>query len=161
MMRCVRFLGFLGLVFVLLSFISPMVAPTYNPYVNLAPGDFRGVMVNCDTVLAVQIISENEIPFTVYILDYENGVRALQEGSLENVTVIDSYSNRTELIKRIPILEPGWYSVLVTPYTNESLSFFEVTIERPIPSPAMLLTGVSVLSLSLISYIVVVRYINE
>ena len=157
-MRLVRFLMLIGVTLVLLSIVSPIVAPSYTPFSNLSPGEFRGVMVNCNNGLDIQISSELNEPFSVYFMNYENGQRTLEDGLLENVTVIHIYSNRTSLDQHISIPVPGWYAILVTPSGNETITAFEVTIVNPVPNPGLLLTGVSVIGVGVIGFIIIRRY---
>lgn len=156
-MRLARFLMIIGVTLVLLSVISPVVEPTYVAYFNLRPDQFRGCMVNCNSGLDIQISSERNEPFSVYVMNYENGLRMLENGSLENVTVIHVFYNRTLLIQHISIPVPGWYAILVTPSGNETITFLEVTIANPVPNPGLLLSGVSVIGVGVIGFIIMRR----
>jgi len=156
-MRLTRFLMIIGVTLVLLSVISPIIEPSYSAGTNLSPGQFRGWMVNCNSGLDIRISSEFNEPFSVYFMNYENGLRTLENGSLENVTVIHVFSNRTLLNEHISIPVPGWYAILMTPSGNETITFFEVTIVNPVPNPELLLSGVSVIGVGVIGFIIMRR----
>ncbi|TFH05476.1 MAG: hypothetical protein E4H14_12680 [Candidatus Thorarchaeota archaeon] len=156
-MRLARFLIIIGVTLVLLSYISPIVDPSYSTDFGLDPGKFRGYVVNCNSELDIRITSSHEEPFTVYFMTYENGYRALEEGSLENVTILQIFSNTTSLSQRLSIPSPGWYAILVTPSTNETIRFLEIDFGKQIPNQGLVVAGASFLIVGILYFLIASR----
>ncbi|MHA1638245.1 MAG: hypothetical protein ACTSUB_09555 [Candidatus Thorarchaeota archaeon] len=156
-MRLARFLTIIGGVLILLSIISPIVEPSYEPVFDLRPDNFRGYMVHCNSGLDIQISSRSNVPFSVYFMTYENGLKTLEEGSVENITVIQVFSNTTSFNGHLSIPIPGWYSVLVTPSSNESITFLEVEFGKQIPNQGLVLIGSSFLFVGILWFFVRAR----
>ena len=144
-MRLVRFLVIIGATLVLLSYISPILAPAYSPYADLSPGVFEGFMIHCENGLDIRVSSEHNEPFSVYLMTYENGLKTFENGSLENVTIIQAFTNATSLNEHLSVPNPGWYALLVTPSTNETITFIEVDFGRQCPNQFVFLAGTSFL----------------
>ncbi len=157
-MRLVRFLMIIGVTLVLLSYISPIVEPSYSTYYNLNPGEFRGYVVSCDSGFDIQISSWFNESFSVYFMTYENGLKTLEEGSLENVTVMQVFPDTTLLDVHISVPNPGRYVVLVTPLYNESIASFEVDFGKQIPNQGLVLVGSSFLFVGILWQILSSRY---
>ncbi|MGD2072354.1 MAG: hypothetical protein PVG65_02570 [Candidatus Thorarchaeota archaeon] len=143
--RLARFMLLVGITLVVLSFVGPYVEPSYEPYSGLEPGYYRGFAFNCVSDIDIQIISEDAEPFSTYFMDYENGLSTFEDQSLENVTVMYEFINRTSLTEHISIPASGWYFVLISPASNESVSFLTVEIMRPIPNQGFFASGVFVI----------------
>jgi len=156
-MRLVRFLIIIGVTLVLLSYISPIIDLSYNTGSGLDPGEFRGYMVNCNVELDVRVASFQNEPFSVYFMTSENGYRALEEGSLENVTILQVFSNETSFSHRFSIPSPGWYAILVTPSTNETISIFEVDFGKQIPNQGLVVTGASFMVVGILCFLIISR----
>lgn len=156
-MRLVKFLIIIGVTLVLLSYISPIVDLSYSTDFGLNPGEFRGYMVNCNNELDIRVASFQGEPFTVYFMTYENGYRALEEGSLENVTVLQMFSNITSLNQPLSIPSPGWYAILVTPSTNETIRLLEIDFGKQIPNQGLVVAGASFLFVGILIFFIVSR----
>ncbi len=144
-MRLARFLAIIGVTLVVLSYVGPVIEPSYMVVFELQSGLCRGFMVDATTDFDVQILSLEDDPFSVYFMDYDNGKQALEDQSIENVTVMLSFHNVTSLYAHILIPVPGWYTLLVTPSSNETISHLDVEIDRPVPNPSFFLSGSSAL----------------
>lgn len=145
-MRIERTLLIIGVLLIVLSYYAPMVSPSYGTYVNIEPEQYQGVFVDCDTILDVRILSRNGMPFSVSILDYENSIKALEEGSLQNTTAVFQISNISVFDDTIHLPTPGWYSILITPSNSSSLDLLEVTIRKPYPNMNLLLSGIVIMA---------------
>ena len=156
-MRLGKFLIIIGVTLVLLSYISPIIELSYATQFELDPGEFRGYMVNCNNALDIRITSSNEEPFTVYFMTSENGYRALEEGSLENITILQMFSNTTSLSQHLSIPSPGWYAILVTPSTNETIHFLEIDFGKQIPNQGLVVTGLSFLFVGILYFLIMSR----
>ena len=156
-MRLGKFLIIIGVTLVLLSYISPNIDLSYTTGFGLDPGEFRGYVVNCDSELDIRVASIQEDPFTLYFMTYENSRRALEEGSLENVTVLQMFSNITSLSQPLSIPSPGWYAILVTPSTNETIHFLEIDFGKQIPNQGLVVTGLSFLFVGILYFLITAR----
>ena len=144
-MRLARFLAIIGVTLVVLSYVGPTIEPSYMVVFELQSGLYRGFMVDATTDFDVQILSLEDDPFSVYFMDYDNGKQALEDQSIENVTAMLSFHNVTSLYAHISIPAPGWYMLLVTPSSNETISHLDVEIDRPVPNPGFFISGSSAL----------------
>jgi hypothetical protein len=90
-------------------------------------------------------------------MTYENGLKTLEEGSLDNVTSLHVFSNRTSLNVPLSVPNPGLYAILVTPATNSSVTILEVDIEKQIPNQNLFLTGASILFVGIMWCLVILR----
>ncbi len=156
-MRLARFLIIIGVTLVLLSYISPINDLSHTTVFELDPGEFRGYVVNCGSELNIRVASIQEDPFTLYFMTYENSCRALEEGSLENVTVLQMFSNITLLSQPLSIPSPGWYAILVTPSTNETIHFLEIDFGKQIPNQGLVVTGLSFLFVGILYFLIMSR----
>ena len=98
-------------------------------------------MVHCYGDINIHVKSDNNEVFSVFFMDSTNGLLAAEEGSLENVTLLESFINRTELYAQLSITAPGWYSILVAPSGEGGIQFLRIMFTPSIPNPRVLLTG--------------------
>jgi hypothetical protein len=139
--RIAGLLMVLGVTLIILSYASPMVQPSYTPIFNLSYGNYEGIMAHCYGDIDIQIESRNNKVFSAFFMDSINGLLAVKEGSLENVTLLNSFMNRTILYAHLSVPAPGWYSILVTPSDDETIQFMTVQFTRQIPNLRALLGG--------------------
>ena len=144
-MRLARFLAIIGVTLVVLSYVGPTIEHSYMVVSGLQSGLYRGYMVNVATDFDLRMVSWQDDPFSVYFMDYDNGKQALEDQSIENVTAMISFHNVTSLYAHISIPAPGWYTLLVTPSSNETISHLDVEIDRPVPNPGFFISGSSAL----------------
>jgi len=144
-LRLARFLAIIGVTLVVLSYVGPTIEPSYMVVSGLQSGLYRGYMVNAATDFDLRMVSWNDDSFSVYFMDYDNGKQALEDQSIENVTAMLSFHNVTSLYAHISIPAPGWYTLLVTPISNGTISSLHIEIDRPVPNPGFFLSGLSAL----------------
>jgi hypothetical protein len=155
--RLARFLLLVGMTLIILSFVVPFVEPSYFVDFELNPGYYRGFTINCVSDIDIQIISRDAEPFSTYFMDYENGISAFEDQSLENVTVIYKFINRTSMTEHISIPALGWYIILISPASNESVEFITIEIKRPIPNQRIIASGIIVIAFDVLLYILTLR----
>ena len=139
--RLAELITLLGVLLVILSYVSPMVQPSYAPIFDLSYGDCEGIMVHCYGDLSIRVESDNNEVFSTFFVDETNGLLAAEEGSLENVTVLQSFINRTVLYAQLTVPTPGWYSILITPSDESGIEFLRIWFTPPIPNLRVLLAG--------------------
>ncbi|TFG13431.1 hypothetical protein EU537_06065 [Candidatus Thorarchaeota archaeon] len=151
--RLARFILLVGITLIVLSFAGPFVEPSYDTYFGINHGYYRGYAVKCVSDIDIHIISREAEPFSAYFMDYENGLSAFEDQSLKNATVMYEFINRTSTTAHISIPATGWYIVLITPASNESISFMTIEIKRPTPNQGPLASGVLLVAFGFLVYI--------
>ena len=96
-----------------------------------------------DIWLEAELI-DDEGWFTLYVLDYENTNRTLMEGSLDNVSPMLEVRNIESFKGLVPIPTLGYYSILITSESNETLSV-RVTMSTMLPAGRLLLVGMALI----------------
>jgi hypothetical protein len=139
--RFPKFLAVFGAITLLLSIISPIITVSYRPISYLEYGTYEGVLVNCYDAIDVRIKARNDNVISAYFLNSTNGLRAIEEGSLVNVSTLHQSLNRTLVFERWAIPHPGWYAILVTPSNNETIQSISIEFVQQIPNPRVLLAG--------------------
>jgi hypothetical protein len=155
--RLARFLLLVGMTLIILSFVGPYVEPSYDTYFGIETGYYRGYTINCVSDIDIQITSRDGEPFSTYFMDYENGISTFEGQLLENVTVMYEFINKTSITEHISIPTSGWYIILISPASNESVSFITIEINRPIPNQGIFASGVLIIVFDMILCILSVR----
>jgi hypothetical protein len=155
--RLVGFLIAIGVTLLVLSYLCPTLDYSYTTDGYLNPSEYRGYVVHCEGSLDIRIVSWEDEPFSFYFMTYENGLRTLEEGSLENVTVMREVSNITSLSEHLLVPNVGWYALLITPSTNETIEVFEVSFGRQIPNQGLALAGLLFIATGVLWFLVASR----
>lgn len=139
--RLPKFLMICGVTLIILSYTSPIVQTSYTAIFELSYGTYDGIMVNCYSNIDIRIESGNNEAFSTFFMDSTNGLLAIKEGSLENVTLMESFINKTIVYAHLSIPVQGWYSILVTPSVEGSIEFIRIEFVRENPNPRLLFVG--------------------
>ncbi|MHA1135381.1 MAG: hypothetical protein ACTSSE_02730 [Candidatus Thorarchaeota archaeon] len=139
--RLPRLLMIFGVTLVILSFSSPIFQPSYTPLFGVSYGNYYGIMVHCHSDIDIRIESQNDVVFSTFFMDSTNGLLAIREGTLENVTLLDFFLNRTVLHAHLSVPDQGWYSILITPADENEIEFMEIEYVQQSTNPRVLFAG--------------------
>ncbi len=110
-MRIAKFLIILGLAFLIASYVP---APS-SSHGNLVSGDrYHCFVVKVTNNLYVDVSGAENRNFSLYILDYNDTLIFLTDGSLENTEPLFSWENIQQFSGVLSLPEPGWYGVIIT-----------------------------------------------
>lgn len=90
--------------------------------------------------------------FSLYVLDHNDTLRALESASLENTTPLVELENITVYDGLIHFPSSGSYSLLVTPFYNETISV-EIEISSAQSTTRLLVPGVAISSIGILMII--------
>ena len=90
--------------------------------------------------------------FSLYVLDHDDTLKALESASLENTTPLVELENITVYDGLIHFPSPGSYSLLVTPVYNETISV-EIEISSAQSTAKLLVPGVAISSIGILMII--------
>ncbi len=129
----------LGVTFLIISFLYGNAATSGK---LLYYGEYSGHFVAVTEGVHIQAWGRDNRNLTLYVLDFDNGYKALNENSLENVSYLYIYENVTYVETNILVSSPGWYTILVTPSNPESVIIrYDISIGRNIPHIGPLVLG--------------------
>ena len=140
--RLPRLFMIFGVTLVILSFLSPIVQPSYTPIFELSYGNYNGIMVYCHSDIDIRIESQNNAVFSTFFMDSTNGLLAIKEGALENATFLEIFPNRTVLYAHLSVPTQGWYSILVTPSDEDLIEFMTIEYMQRGMNPRVLFAGI-------------------
>ncbi len=143
-MRSLKLIFGLGVTFLIISCL-PSGSATSGKLISY--GEYRGHFVAVTEGLHIQAWGVDNRNLTLYILDFDNGYRAINESSLENVSYLCSFENLSYIDTNIIIPKPGWYTILVTSSNAEyTVIRYDINISRNIPHIGPLILGLSLIS---------------
>jgi len=100
----------------------------------LYQGEYSGHFVAVTEGVHIHAWGQDNRNFTLYVLDFDNGYKALNESSLENVSYVCIYENVAYIEINVLVPSPGWYVILVTPSNpDDSVIRYDIIISRNVP----------------------------
>ena len=149
-MRFQKMLIVIGISFVIFSFTF-LVFTSHTTYRSIdEPVVYGGSFFDCSWAKYIRIEGRNNCNFSVYLLDYENGMIAFTEQSLENVSILETHQNVTFFESVINGQYGQWFSILVRPTNSTSDFRYYMTIVTAVPDPGMFGFGVALCLLGFI-----------
>ncbi len=106
------------------------------------PAVYNGSFFDCSWTKYIRIEGRDNRSFSVYLLDYENGMIAFIKQSLENVSILETHQNVTFFEGVINGQYGQWFSILVSPTNSTSDFRYYITIVTVVPDPGMFGFGV-------------------
>lgn len=125
-----------------LIIVSFMAGAPSNGYGPVEPDVYDGYFYATTTVLNVNIASTDHRNLSLYFMVYDEGLIALEEKSLDNVTVLLKQENINSFDGVLNIPQQGWYVILIaSAYTDSSPVGYNMTVQRVVPNLSVLATG--------------------
>jgi len=136
-MRIARIVLVYGLVFVILSFLPGTVA--YGGGVA-SEGSYVGTTFRALNDIWVEVETDNETcHFSLYLLDYENTNRALQDGNLDGTEFLVAHPDIVTFSGVIRIPYSGVYSLVLT--TQADFLWVHIRVTTVVPRIQLLVAG--------------------
>jgi len=136
-MRIARIVLVYGLVFVILSFLPGTVA--YGGGVA-SEGSYVGTTFRALNDIWVEVDTDNETcHFSLYLLDYENTNRALQDGNLDDTEFLVAHTDIVTFSGVIRIPYSGVYSLVLT--TQADFLWVYIRVTAVVPRIQLLVAG--------------------
>lgn len=143
MLRSLKLIFGLGVTLIIVSFLYGGVAVSGK---LLAYGEYCGHFVAVTEGIHIQVWGRDNRNVTLYVLDFDNGYKAINERSLENVSYLFIYENVSYLEINILVSAQGWYTVLVTPSSAEHTYMrYDININRNIPHVGPFVLGIALI----------------
>jgi hypothetical protein len=114
-------------------------------------GEYRGMAFETSGDMYM-IVFAGGSSFSLYVLDHNDTLKALESASLENTTPLVELENITVYDGLIRFPSPGSYSLLVTPVYNETISV-EIGISSAQSTAKLLIPGVAISSIGILMII--------
>ncbi|MHC4750497.1 MAG: hypothetical protein ACYTFW_11545 [Planctomycetota bacterium] len=122
-----------------MSLIAGQPSYAYGP---VAPGVYDAYFYATTEDLHVAIASTDHQNLSFYFMVDDEGLRALEEKSLDNVTVLLKQENINSYNGVLSIPQQGGYAILIAPAnTNVSSVGYNMTVQRLVPYLSVLATG--------------------
>jgi hypothetical protein len=99
----------IGSTLLVLSMMSGMLV---DHVINVRDGEFHGYWMECIESPVMQLESDNIL--SLYVLEIADGIRFVEDGTLENVTPVFKLENITRYSGVIELPSQGQYLVVVT-----------------------------------------------
>lgn len=130
----------LGFVFLFVSFIQGTADMSGR---LIYYGNYDGFVVPSNGKIYIEAWGRDERPFSLYILNLDDMIIAIDEGSLDNVTPILTIENVVHYTATIEVPETGWYGILIT-QTNDSYANmrYDIVVSRGVPHNYLLIPGI-------------------
>lgn len=128
-----------------LVFVALLGSGSFGFGTDVDSGIYKGYLFRATDDIYVEAWSITNQSFSLYALDSENALRALENASLHNTNQLVSLENITQCNDIIEIPSPGVYAILVTSYDNDTSSVM-VDIDRSYPNAGVLVPGILLLS---------------
>jgi hypothetical protein len=130
---------FAGVTLIIVSFMAGAPSSTYGP---VEPSVYDAYFYATTGNLHVTIASTDHRNLSLYFMTYDEGFRALEEKSLDNVTVLLKQENVNSYDGVLCIPQQGGYAILIaTASTDSSAVGYNMTVQRVIPYLSVLSTG--------------------
>ena len=114
-------------------------------------GEYCGMTFETSGDMYVTIFTGGS-SFSLYVLDHNDTLRALESASLENIIPLVELENTTVYEGLIHFPSPGSYSLLVTPFSNETISV-EIKVSSAQSTAKLLVPGVVISSIGVLMII--------
>lgn len=128
----------LGITLLLVSFLG---AGNFGLHASINSGMYKGYLFRTTDDIYVRAEKDTNESFSLYILDSEDTLSVLENGSLEQTNPVVMMENITHYTGRIELPSPGVYTILVTPSHNNTISV-NIDIQRTNPHMNALIPGI-------------------
>ena len=136
-MRIARIVLVYGLVFVILSFLPGTVAYGGG---GTSEGSYVGTTFRALNDIWVEVETDNETcHFSLYLLDYENTNKALQDGNLDDTEFLAAHTDIVIFSGVIRIPYSGVYSLVLT--TQADFLWVYIRVTAVVPRIQLLVAG--------------------
>jgi multisubunit Na+/H+ antiporter MnhC subunit len=135
--RILRITVAIGITLILASLLG---SGRFGFYYSLDPGAYTLSVFRATGDIYVTASSPTNQSFSLYVLDSDNALMALQDSSLEGTVQLVALENITQYSGTVSIPSTGVYAVLVTPSGNDTATI-DVNISRLYPVPSLLVLG--------------------
>jgi hypothetical protein len=110
------------------------------------------ITVNTDIYVTLSVHGNDSVSF--YLLDFEEGIKVVKEGSLENATPLLSFEQISSFADFIDLPADGSYVFVVAPTeSNSTRIWVELNILGPVPHPRPFFTSLVIIALGVITYL--------
>lgn len=139
-----RSLYIVGITILLFSFRPVTLASVTN---NIMAGEYYGLWLPITDNPFLQIntlhsnINVSAIPVSVYVLQYNDSIKALESGSLNKSAPVFKLENITYYSGLIELPSPGTYVLFVTTFSKVEV-FFTVIVTTSVPQVRLLVIGI-------------------
>ncbi len=133
-MRTQKFLIIFGITLIALSYSAVVIDSSKSLYIQIDEvGVYEGFFFECTSIEHIKVTEIMNRSFTLYLLDYETGIKTLSEQSLKNVSVLEYHIDIISYEGDISGLENRWLSILLTlgNSTEEILCYLTITTKGP------------------------------
>ncbi|MBS3795966.1 MAG: hypothetical protein KGY80_13765 [Candidatus Thorarchaeota archaeon] len=128
----------LGITLLLVSFLG---AGNFGLHASINSGMYKGYLFRTTDDIYVRAEKDTNESFSLYILDSEDTLSVLENGSLEQTNPVVMMENITHYTGRVELPSPGVYTILVTPSHNNTISV-NIDIQRTNPHMNALIPGI-------------------
>lgn len=127
---------------VTLMIVSFMAGTPSNAYGPVEPDVYDAYFYATTGNLHVTIASTDHRNLSLYFMAYDEGLRALEEKSLDNVTVLLKQENINSYDGVLSIPQQGGYAILIaSAHTDSSPVGYNMIVQRVVPYLIVLATG--------------------
>ncbi len=145
--RILRITATIGITLILVSLLG---SGRFGFHPSIDSGVYMGRLFRSTGDFYVTASSPTNQSFSLYVLDSENALRALQDSSLEDTVQLFVQENITQYSGIINVSSAGVYAVLVTSSDNNTASI-DVDISRLYPVPSLFVLGFILVAISLLA----------
>ena len=138
----------IGGILLLLSFAPGQIA---SRRVSSDDALYTGLLVMTNGDISVEAIALTNNSFSLYLLDFDSGVRLVEEASLANVTPILAIEDVDRYVGLIDLPTDDAYLIVVTnSSTSPSVMRVQITIWRATPHPRVFALGSILIAIGVI-----------
>ncbi len=131
--------------------VSLMAGESSNAYGPVEPDVYDAYFYAAAGNLHVAIASTDHRNLSFYFMVYDEGLRALDEKSLDNVTVLLKQENINSYEGVLSIPQQGGYAILIASgNTDLSPVGYNMTVQRVVPNLSLLTTGAFMIVLAVV-----------
>ena len=154
-MRKVKILIILGIALLFVSFVPGSFTDRGD---LIYRDEFQCYLINGSGNLWVEVYGADSRNISLYVLDYDDTLSLVEEGTLENTDPLFSIENVENFVGSISLPEQGWYGVIIQAnITNPNLSNmrYDIYLTRELPHkiPFILFISSEIVSFCLLAYI--------
>lgn len=144
--RLVQLIFVVGAILAIVSFNAGATSNMYGP---VEPGVYDVFFYAAFGNLHIRIASTDDRNLSLYFMVFEEGLRALEENSLDNVTWLLAQENFNSYEVMLQVPQPGWYAILVSSAdTNSGAVGYHMATQRVVPHLRVLVLGASMMILA-------------
>ena len=138
----------IGVILLLLSFAPGHIT---SRDVDSEDALYTGLLVMTNGDISVEAIALTNNSFSLYLLDFDSGVRLVEEASLANVTPILAIEDVDRYVGLIDLPTDDAYLIVVTnSSTSPSVMRVQITIWRATPHPRVFALGSILIAIGVI-----------